>query len=198
MSLFSAVKARISVREAAERYGLEVKRGGMVCCPFHGDRHPSMKVDERYYCFACHETGDVIDFVSKLFGIGKWEAVRKLAGDFGISDDHLPPVKRQKPPEVLLRERVSRSILVLTRYYHLTNRWKARYYPKSPEEPWHPKFREAMERGAETEYLLDCLLSGDGVENLMLQYEKEWMELEKRLLTLAAADEDARRELETL
>ena len=34
----------------------------MVCCPFHNDRTPSMKVDSRFYCFGCGASGDVIDF----------------------------------------------------------------------------------------------------------------------------------------
>ncbi|MFR8352936.1 MAG: CHC2 zinc finger domain-containing protein [Blautia obeum] len=25
----------------------------MACCPFHKDRHPSMKADKIYHCFAC-------------------------------------------------------------------------------------------------------------------------------------------------
>ena len=48
---------------------MNVNRNGMAVCPFHRDRHPSMKVDRRYYCFGCGATGDVIDFVSLLHGI---------------------------------------------------------------------------------------------------------------------------------
>ena len=45
-SVFEVVKQSVTVREAAEMYGIAVGRGGMACCPFHDDRHPSMKVDE--------------------------------------------------------------------------------------------------------------------------------------------------------
>lgn len=69
MHLFEAVKQSVTTRQAAERYGLNVNRNGMAVCPFHRDRHPSMKVDRRYYCFGCGATGDVIDFVSLLHGI---------------------------------------------------------------------------------------------------------------------------------
>lgn len=48
MDLFTQVKMAVSVKEAAEYYGLEVKRGSMVCCPFHNDRTPSMKLNEDY------------------------------------------------------------------------------------------------------------------------------------------------------
>ena len=44
----------VPVKEAAEYYGLEVNRDNMVCCPFHADRTPSMKLNEDYfYCFGC-------------------------------------------------------------------------------------------------------------------------------------------------
>ena len=59
----------------------------MACCPFHDDRHPSMKVDRRFHCFACQGDGDVIDFTSRLFGLGSKEAALKLAEDFSVSLD---------------------------------------------------------------------------------------------------------------
>ena len=49
MNLFESVKAAVTVRQAAEHYGLEVNRGNMVCCPFHNDRTPSMKLNEDYF-----------------------------------------------------------------------------------------------------------------------------------------------------
>ena len=68
MNLFEIVKYGVSCREAAELYGVEVNRYGMALCPFHTDRHPRLYVaDDHYYCFACGEHGDVIDFVGKLF-----------------------------------------------------------------------------------------------------------------------------------
>ena len=43
MDIFMTVKAAVTVRQAAEHYGLQVSRNGMTFCPFHDDRHPSMK-----------------------------------------------------------------------------------------------------------------------------------------------------------
>ena len=83
-NIFLAVKEAVTARQAAEAYGIPVNRNGMVRCPFHEDHHPSMKIDERYYCFGCHETGDVIDFTAKLFGLSLYEAARKLAADFNV------------------------------------------------------------------------------------------------------------------
>lgn len=89
MNIFAYVKAAVTTRQAAIFYGLEVSANGMTCCPFHPDKHPSMKVDERYYCFGCHQTGDVIDFVGHLFGMMPYQAARKLAEDFGLHPGRL-------------------------------------------------------------------------------------------------------------
>ena len=91
MTLFELVKQAVCVPEAATYYGLQVSRNGMVCCPFHNDRHPSTKLNERYfYCFGCGATGDVIDLVARLFGLSSYEAAQKLAQDFGIGPDKPP------------------------------------------------------------------------------------------------------------
>ena len=39
----------------------------MACCPFHNDKTPSMKLDQRYHCFGCGADGDVIDFAAALY-----------------------------------------------------------------------------------------------------------------------------------
>ena len=56
MNVFEVVKENVTARQAAEAYGLKVGRTGMACCPFHLDKSPSMKLDERYYCFGCGAT----------------------------------------------------------------------------------------------------------------------------------------------
>ena len=78
MTLFEQVKECVTARQAAEHYGIKVKRNGMACCPFHKDRHPSMKADKMYHCFACGVGGDAIDFTARLFGLSQYEAAKKL------------------------------------------------------------------------------------------------------------------------
>ena len=67
--MFEAVKRSVPTRQAAEFYGIRTGRNGMACCPFHDDKHPSMKVDRRLHCFGCQADGDVIDFTARLFGL---------------------------------------------------------------------------------------------------------------------------------
>ena len=70
MTIYETIKAAISVKQAAKHYGLNVNRNGMACCPFHNDRHPSLKLNEDYFfCFGCGAKGDVIDLVARLFDL---------------------------------------------------------------------------------------------------------------------------------
>jgi hypothetical protein len=51
----------------------------MAQCPFHNDRKPSMNIRNNFfYCHACGESGDVIDFVRKRDGLSFKQAVIKL------------------------------------------------------------------------------------------------------------------------
>ena len=45
MNIFEAVKGKVTARQAAEMYGIQVSRHGMAVCPFHNDKNPSMKLD---------------------------------------------------------------------------------------------------------------------------------------------------------
>ena len=82
MSLYQTVKSAITVRQVGEMYGMEPDRHGMVCCPFHSDGDPSMKLNEEYfYCFGCGATGDVIDFTAKLFDLDPIKRCRISGAD---------------------------------------------------------------------------------------------------------------------
>ena len=129
-NVFETVKQFVTVREAAERYGIEVKRGGMACCPFHDDKNPSMKLNEEYfYCFGCGATGDVIDLTARLYNLSPKEAAEKLAQDFGlIYDSQAPPRRnyvRQKTEARKFREDRQRCYRVLSDYYYLLKKWEA-------------------------------------------------------------------------
>lgn len=60
------------------------KRGAayMALCPFHADRHPSLRIDPvkgLYHCFSCGAGGDAFHFVQQREGCGFTEAVRRCA-----------------------------------------------------------------------------------------------------------------------
>ena len=168
-NLFEVVKQSVTVREAAEMYGIAVGRGGMACCPFHDDRHPSLKLNEDYfYCFGCGATGDVIDFTARLYDLSPKEAAEKLAQDFSLAYDSKAPPRRsyvrQKSEAQVRKEKREHSWRVLTDYYHLLRKWEADYSPKTPDEDPHPRFLEAVQKKDYMAYLLDTFLDSSTEE----------------------------------
>ena len=190
-NVFEAVKQSVSTREAAEFYGIKVSRTGMACCPFHDDKNPSMKVDQRFHCFGCGEDGDVIDFTAKLFDLSPKEAAEKLAQDFGlIYDSQAPPRRRyvrQKNEAQKFREDRQRCYRVLSDYYYLLKKWEADRSPKTPEEEPHPRFVEAIQKKAYVEYLLDLFLyeSEEEQKAWIAEHTAEITHLERRLKIMA-------------
>ena len=168
-SVFEVVKQSVTAREAAELYGIAVGRGGMACCPFHDDRHPSLKLNEDYfYCFGCGATGDVTDFTARLYDLSPKEAAEKLAQDFGLSYDSKAPLRRsyvrQKSEAQVRKEKREHGWRVLTDYYHLLRKWEADYSPKTPDEDPHPRFLEAVQKKDYMGYLLDTFLDSSTEE----------------------------------
>ena len=197
MSIFETVKQSVTTRQAAERYGIRVERNGMCRCPFHQDSTPSMKLDRRYYCFGCGATGDVIDFVSQLRGIGSKEAAILLAQDFAIpyegSTDKPSKPRQQNIDEQNYQHMECYCFRVLLDYYWLLCRWKEDYAPQTPEDGYHPRFVEALQKLSLVEYLLDELLCGDiqARASVVIEYGEEVRKIEQRMEELAAADEAA-------
>ena len=167
-SVFEVVKQSVTAREAAELYGIAVGRGGMACCPFHDDRHPSMKVDTRFHCFGCGADGDVIDFTARFYDLSPKEAAEKLAQDFGLSYDSKAPPRRsyvrQKSEAQVRKEKREHGWRVLTDYYHLLRKWEADYSPKTADEDPHPRFLEAVQKKDYMGYLLDTFLDSSTEE----------------------------------
>ena len=166
MNLFETVKASVSVPAAAKMYGLQVNHHGMTKCPFHDDRHPSMKLNKDYfYCFGCGATGDVVDLVARLFDLRPYEAAKKLAADFGIDPDKPPSAAAlAKPKHPMIRafrddERYCQR--VLCDYLHLLEDWKVRYAPKNMDEGFDDRFVEACQMLDYIEHLADILTVGD-------------------------------------
>ena len=162
MNLFESVKAAATVRQAAEHYGLKIGQGNMVCCPFHADRTPSMKLNEDYfYCFGCGAHGDVIDLVARLFGLSGYDAAKKLAYDFWIDPDKPPAAAALRKPQYPLAKMFQKETLhcqrVLCDYLHLLERWKVQYAPKTPEDTVDDRFVEACQMLDYIEDLTDIL-----------------------------------------
>lgn len=191
-NVFEAVKQSVSTRDAAAFYGIEVKRNGMACCPFHDDKNPSMKLNEEYfYCFGCGATGDVIDLTSRLYNLSPKEAAEKLAQDFGlIYDSQAHPRRnyvRQKTEAQKFKENRDHAFRVLADYFHLLRKWKTDYTPKTPEENPHPRFMEAIQKKDYVGYLLDFFLEESPEEQKLwiAEHQSTIANLERRVNIMA-------------
>ena len=184
MNLFDTVKAAVTPRMAAERYGLPVKQGSMTCCPFHDDRTPSMKLNEEYfYCFGCGAHGDVIALAAQLFDLPPATAAKNLAADFGITGQKpsvLAKLKRGKSQV----EAEQRCFRVLGDYLQILQDWKTNCAPQSPEDGIDPRYAEACHMLERIGNMLDILAFGTPQERAEvvadLQKDERLMRMEAR------------------
>ena len=177
------------MKEAAEYYGLKVNRGGMVCCPFHADRTPSMKLNEDYfYCFGYGAHGDVIDLAARLFNLSSYDAAKKLAADFGITEQKpsiLAKLQRGKSPAETERH----CFRVLGDYLQILQNWKTNFAPQSPEDAIDPRYVEACHMLDRIGNMLDILACGTPKERAEVVAD---MQKDNRLMRMEARNRQIR------
>ena len=189
MNLFDTVKAAVIPPMAAERYGLPVRQGNMVCCPFHNDRTPSMKLNEDYfYCFGCGASGDVIDLAARLFGLSGYDAAKKLAADFGITGQK-PSILARLQRGKSQADAESRSFRVLGDYLQILRDWKENCAPQSPEDAIDPRYTEACHMVERIENMLDILTCGTPQERAEVVAD---MQKDNRLMRMEARNRQIR------
>jgi DNA primase len=87
--IYDLIKNRVQISDIV-RAKVELKKRGndyIGLCPFHSEKTPSFTVNNLkrfFYCFGCHNGGDVISFVSQTTGLSYREAALKLANDYRI------------------------------------------------------------------------------------------------------------------
>jgi DNA primase len=88
-SFIQELIARADVVDIVGRY-VQLKKGGanfMGLCPFHGEKSPSFSVSptkQFYHCFGCGKNGNAISFLMDHGGMSFVEAVKDLAGQYGM------------------------------------------------------------------------------------------------------------------
>lgn len=88
--------------EMLEAEGMTLKSRGRALwglCPFHADKHPSMKINrdsQTFHCFGCGAHGDVIDFTQRLHNLSFKVALRYLGMTPGKPPVVDPRVKRKR------------------------------------------------------------------------------------------------------
>lgn len=118
----NAVRERSDIYDVVSRYVPLVMKGGRfwACCPFHEEKTPSFSVSPdkgSYYCFGCHEGGNVFKFISKMENISYFDAVKLQAERLGMK---IP--SRKKTSEEIQAEQGKTALLKITAlardFYH--------------------------------------------------------------------------------
>lgn len=181
IDIFTYIKERVTARQAVEYYGITVDGHGFCRCPFHNDRHPSMKADKKFHCFGCGAHGDAIDFVSRMFGLSLKEAALKIIDDFGYGEDAgLPAFSKPCTPKAVTETKEewllrATDILFSCRDYLKSELRK--YAPRTPDEAFSLRMVETSRSLERMEYALEFLTGSDSGEREILYYEaKETVE----------------------
>ena len=175
-SRFDEIKARVSAKEAAQFYGIDITRHGKAHCIWHSpDRHPSLSFKDGFCkCFTCGNGGSSIDVAMQLFDLTAAEAADKLSADFGLGLDSresvpAPIIQRQEQDRTLLAafEQWEKTALrAITNYFRLLHRAQLLLAPETPKEEPHPLFVESLQNLSTVEYYLYVLAYGTSSEKI--------------------------------
>ncbi|MFO0752974.1 MAG: CHC2 zinc finger domain-containing protein [Thermodesulfovibrionales bacterium] len=163
--------------QVIESEGIILRQRGKdfwACCPLHGEKTPSFKVDpdrQTFYCFGCHEHGDVISFIQKHRGLSFKDAIRYL----GMTTGPLTPSRRAEIELQRRKREATQEFRAWVDEYHreLCSLYRclqtAKRKARTPEEVE----RIAPSYHKETEWIrrLDILESGSDEEKFRLWKE---------------------------
>ena len=100
------IRNTYSMQDIVEKYGFQLNRSDMICCPFHNDKHPSMKIYRKnFHCFTCGKHGDIFDFIGVYENISFKEAFAMLGGTKESDPNFLEDKKKQR----LLKQQKERT-----------------------------------------------------------------------------------------
>lgn len=165
------IKERLTMQEIIETYGYKADKKGFLCCPFHNEKEPSMRIYKKdFHCFGCQEHGDIVSFVQKLYGLSFVDTLRKIDADFGLNiygDHSFEDLRRSHYKQMAIKAELERKKRekeqAENEYWVAFDEWKRLddnrrlYKPKSPDEELHPLFVESLQKLSHQEYLVDCL-----------------------------------------
>ena len=174
MNFADEIKHRVTMIEMLQYYGIETNRSNFCRCPFHSERSASFKAypgTRRFYCFGCGAHGSVVDFVMLYFGLNFQDAIAKINEDFSLGLPIGEKLDRRKQLEMqrqaFMRKREmnakkAEQERLENAYWEAFDEWKRlddnkrNYATKTPTEPLHPLFVEALKNIAGAEYNLSC------------------------------------------
>ena len=171
MNYADEIKSRLKMPEVLRYYGFDIKRG-RIPCPIHSgsDRNCGVK-DEYIHCFVCGATVDVVGFEMQYFNLDFPKAISKLNDDFRLGLPIGRKIDRRTQLEInkaafdrkrKIEAEKKRKEQIENDYWTAFDEWKRlddnrrNYAPKTPSEPLHPLFVEALKNIAGAAYNLSC------------------------------------------
>ena len=183
-SIFTEVKERLNLIEAAQYYGVQPNKSSFVNCIFHSDKTPSMKLyPAHFHCYGCGQHGDIIALTEQLFGLPPYQAAQKLAQDFHITQgncyQNMKPIKSEWQRYI---EQEKRAYNILNFYCCYLEKCREDFKPATPNEDFHPLFIESLMNYAQYNYYRDIFITGTDEERreFMTDCAKQLTTLEKR------------------
>lgn len=167
------VKTSVSALDAGLALGLDINRDGRCKCPLHGGVDYNMRLydgNKGYYCFVCHEHGDVIALVQKMNNSTFTEAIQWLSDAFHLGVDTHTTVDEKTRRRAVRRRRIRQKLnewhkdtdrrvygtyLNITDFVRTVERTIEDNAPKSPDDEWSETFCAALRVRAETNELAE-------------------------------------------
>ncbi len=117
-SFIQELLARADVVEIVGR-AVQLKKTGANfsgLCPFHGEKTPSFTVSpskQFFHCFGCGKNGNALGFLMDYAGMGFIDAVKDLAGQYGmqVPDDDLSPAERERQAQQRQKQATLNDVL---------------------------------------------------------------------------------------
>ena len=172
MNYANEIKSRLTMPQVLDYYGIERNRANRIRCVLHNGQDFNCGIKDHYiHCFVCGQSADAIKFVQVYFGLDFQSAISKLNDDFCLGLPIGQKIDRRKQIEMgrIAFERKRRAEQhqkelqqIEDDYWAAFEEWKRlddnrrNYAPKSPTEPLHPLFVEALKNIAGAEYNLQC------------------------------------------
>lgn len=155
---FDLIRETVTCEQLLDRVGIRV-RNGMTVCPLHPDHDDSMKVfgKQGYYCFGCHQGGDVISLMAKLENKGYTEAAKDICLYFGISGTKRidPEAVRKRRQQEQDRKDIKRMMTEI--HSTLCALYRQERMMASLQTPYSDEFKVACDNIPILENMLDII-----------------------------------------
>ena len=182
MNYANEIKSILTMPQVLDYYGIERNRANRIRCVLHNGQNFNCGIKDHYiHCFVCGQSADVIKFVQVYFDLDFQSAIIKLNDDFRLGLPIGKKIDRRTQLEMnksaferkrKIESEKKRREQIENDYWTAFDEWKRlddnkrNYAPKTPTEPLHPLFVEALKNIDGAEYNLSC------AEIARYEYEK--------------------------